>query len=70
MKWGLEKQKETGLNCYVQASEQGRKLYSHYEFQDIDTVVFDLEKYGLGGAEKMTEMIRYPTESGKKESQS
>jgi hypothetical protein len=70
VKWGLEKQKETGLNCYLQASEQGRKLYRYYGFQDIDTVVFDLEKYGLSGVEKMTEMIRYPTVSGKREAHS
>lgn len=69
VKWGLEKQKETGLKCYLQASEQGRSLYSHYAFGDIDTVVFDLEKYGLAGVEKMTEMIRYPTESGQPETQ-
>ncbi len=67
VKWGLEKQKETGLNCYLQASAQGRSLYSHYGFQDMDTVIFDLEKYGLQGVEEMTEMIRYPTESGKNE---
>jgi predicted GNAT family N-acyltransferase len=65
VQWGLEKQKETGLNCYLQASEQGRKLYEHYGFQDIDTVEFDLDKYGLKGVEKMTEMIRYPTKSGR-----
>jgi hypothetical protein len=64
VKWGLEKQKETGLNCYLQASEQGRNLYSNYKFQDIDTVVFNLERFGLIGVERMTEMIRYPTESG------
>ncbi|KAL1837286.1 hypothetical protein VTJ49DRAFT_4052 [Mycothermus thermophilus] len=67
VQWGLDKQKETGLNCYLQASEQGRRLYRHYGFQDMDTVVFDLEKYGLKGVERMTEMIRYPTKSGKKD---
>jgi hypothetical protein len=70
VRWGLEKQKETGLPCYLQASEQGRNLYRHYGFQDIDTVVFDLEKYGLRGVERMTEMIRYPTGSGKDETHS
>jgi hypothetical protein len=50
----------TGLPCYLQASEQGRRLYSHYGFQDIETVEFDLSKYGLNGVERMTEMIRKP----------
>lgn len=61
VKWGIELSEATGLPCYLQASEQGRRLYSHYGFQDIDTVDFDLSKYGLTGVEKMTAMIRDPT---------
>jgi GNAT superfamily N-acetyltransferase len=64
VKWGLEKQRETGLICYLQASDQGKSLYIHYGFQDIDTVVFDLDRYGLKGVEKITEMVRSLTESG------
>ena len=58
VKWGIEKSEETGLLAYVQASEQGRRLYSHYGFEDLDTVEFDLSKYGLEGVEVMTEMSR------------
>ncbi|KAK4121896.1 hypothetical protein N657DRAFT_657419 [Parathielavia appendiculata] len=47
-------------------SEQGRNLYRHYGSRGMQTVVFKLEKYELSGVEKMTEMIRYPTASGKK----
>lgn len=47
-----------GLPCYLQASEQGRRLYHHHGFQHIDTVQFDLSKYGLNGIEEMTEMLR------------
>lgn len=50
----------TGLSCYLQASEQGRHLYRHYGFIDIDTIEFSLSKYGLEGVEKMTEMLREP----------
>lgn len=50
----------TGLPCYLQASEQGRRLYCHHGFQDIDTVEFNLSDYGLEGLEKMTEMLREP----------
>lgn len=49
---------KTGLPCYVQASEQGRRLYQHHGFKAIDTVVFNLSDYGLEGIEKMTEMTR------------
>lgn len=57
----------TGLPCYLQASEQGRRLYSHYGFQDIDTVEFNLSQYGLEGVEKMTEMIRKSSVNSKAE---
>ena len=60
VKWGIEMSETTGLPCYLQASEQGRRLYSHYGFQDMDTVEFDLSKYGLHGVERMTEMVRKP----------
>lgn len=61
---GIEKSEETSLLAYVQASEQGRRLYSHYDFQDIETVEFDLAKYGLEGIEKMTKMSRKPAAIG------
>ncbi|KAH8903016.1 hypothetical protein BR93DRAFT_940938 [Coniochaeta sp. PMI_546] len=64
VKWGIELSESTGLPCYLQASEQGRRLYSHYGFQELDSVEFDLSKYGLTGVERMTEMLRIP-ESGK-----
>lgn len=60
VKWGLEMSETTGLPCYLQASEQGRRVYSHYGFQDVDTVEFDLSKYRLQGVERMAEMIREP----------
>lgn len=42
----------------LQASEQGRRLYQHHGFKEIDTVEFNLSEYGLYGTENMTEMIR------------
>ena len=64
MQWGIKMSEATGLPCYLQASEQGRRLYSHYGFEEIDTVEFDLSKFGLVGVEKMTEMIRTPSRGG------
>jgi hypothetical protein len=58
VQWGIER--SNGLPCYVQASEQGRRLYRHHGFKDVDTVHFDLTEFGLQGVEEMTEMIRYP----------
>lgn len=58
VKWGIEMSEKTSLPCYLQASEQGRRLYLHHGFHELDTVEFDLSRYGLKGVEKMTEMRR------------
>ena len=67
VQWGIEQSDATGLPCYLQASEQGRRLYEHYGFQEIDTVEYNLSDYGLEGAEKMTEMLREPRTKSKAE---
>ncbi|KAI0023919.1 hypothetical protein F4780DRAFT_776149 [Xylariomycetidae sp. FL0641] len=61
VRWGIDLSEATGLPCYLQASEQGRQLYRHHGFEDIDTVEYDLSRYGLEGIERMTEMIRRPS---------
>jgi GNAT superfamily N-acetyltransferase len=60
VEWGIKLSNETGLPCYLQTSEQGRRLYRHYGLRDIDTVQFNLEDHGLDGVERMTEMSREP----------
>ncbi|KAI1148584.1 hypothetical protein F4825DRAFT_91631 [Nemania diffusa] len=60
VQWGIDLSESLGVQCYVQASEQGRRLYQHHGFQDVDSVRFDLSQYGLEGIEIMTEMIRIP----------
>lgn len=59
LQWGIEKAEEMGLPCYLQASEEGRRLYEKYGFEAIDAKEFDLSEYGLEGVEMMTEMIRW-----------
>lgn len=61
VRWGIELSDKIGLPCYVQASEQGRRLYQHHGFEEIDTVEFNLSDYGLDGVAKMTEMTREST---------
>ncbi|KAF1976281.1 hypothetical protein BU23DRAFT_404173, partial [Bimuria novae-zelandiae CBS 107.79] len=60
VQWGVNMSTTMGLDCYVQASEQGQRLYQHHRFTDLDTVEFDLTDYDLDGTEKMTAMIRRP----------
>ncbi|KAK4902318.1 hypothetical protein LTR27_001222 [Elasticomyces elasticus] len=61
VQWGTVKSDETGLPAYLQASEQGRRLYSHHGFAELDKVEFNLTDYGLNGVEIMTEMLRHPS---------
>ena len=61
LQWGIQRSEDTGLPVYVQASEQGRRLYHHHGFEDVDTVEFRLVEYGLEGVESMTEMLRGPS---------
>ena len=63
VQWGTEMSDRTGIPCYLQASEQGQRLYQHHGFQNIDTVEFDLSMYGLKGTERITEMMRQPSAS-------
>lgn len=55
-----------GLPLYVQASDQGRRLYLHHGFNELGREEFDLEKFGLRGLEVMTEMIRQPSNTAKR----
>lgn len=61
VRWGIDRSEATGLPCYLQASEQGRRLYLHHGFRDLGTVEFCLAEYGLEGVERMTEMITEPS---------
>ncbi|KAF2651746.1 hypothetical protein K491DRAFT_665038 [Lophiostoma macrostomum CBS 122681] len=67
VQWGIEKSEAMGLPCYLQASEQGRRLYQHYGFEIVSSVEFELERYGLQGVERMTAMLRYPCIADAKE---
>lgn len=37
VRWGTQKSEELDLIAYLQASEQGRRLYQRHGFRDIDT---------------------------------
>ena len=63
LQWGIDKAEEMRLPCYLQASEQGKRLYQNYGFQAFDVAELDLAEYGLEGIERMTEMIRPPSKN-------
>lgn len=61
VRWGIEQSEESGLSVYLQASEQGQRLYSRYGFEEIGRQDFDLSNFGLESIEVMTEMIWRPS---------
>jgi predicted N-acetyltransferase YhbS len=67
VQWGIELSEKLGFPCILQATEEGRQLYKRRGFEDIETMQFDLAKYGLAekGVSKLTEMIRYPSKTRK-----
>lgn len=61
IKHGLDEGMNTGLNDFwLEASNDGHGLYAKYEFQDIEPILFDLEKYGGVGMVQLMAMRRLP----------
>ncbi|KAF2109170.1 acyl-CoA N-acyltransferase [Lophiotrema nucula] len=57
---GTDAADKNGLPCYLEASEEGRSLYQHHGFIDMETTDFDLTQHGLTGVERVTQMVRQP----------
>lgn len=70
LQWGIDESEKSGLQAYTQASEDGRRLYSHHGFKELETVDFQLQNYGLIGVERMTEMLRLPSSHAGEEAES
>jgi ribosomal protein S18 acetylase RimI-like enzyme len=61
IKLGLDEGMNTGLNDFwLEASNDGHALYAKYGFQDVEPVLFDLEKYGGVGMSQLMAMRRFP----------
>jgi len=58
LRWGLERADELGLEAYLEASMMGRPLYEKFGFQVVDTMRYDMEKYGKEGWDETVVMLR------------
>jgi GNAT superfamily N-acetyltransferase len=43
MRWGLEKADADGLETYIEASPNGKPIYEHFGFREIERLIVDLE---------------------------
>jgi hypothetical protein len=43
MRWGLERADEEGVETYIEASPDGKPIYEHFGFKEMERLVVDLE---------------------------
>ncbi|KAL1625514.1 hypothetical protein SLS56_007336 [Neofusicoccum ribis] len=63
IRWGTEQADRAGLISFLEATETGRPLYKRHGFEEQETFVIELSKYGGTGVEKNTTMIRQPVKN-------
>ncbi|TVY82900.1 hypothetical protein LSUE1_G006285 [Lachnellula suecica] len=68
LRWGLQKADEEGTETYLEASPDGKPIYEHLGFKEVDRLVVELEGEGEGvmGEKEFIEcfMVRGVTEKG------
>ncbi len=67
LKWGLQKADEDGTEAYLEASPDGKPIYEHYGFEEVERLVVSLEgKEGVNDEKEFIEcfMVR-PVTGGK-----
>jgi len=52
IRWGLEKVDEEGVEAYLEASPDGKPIYEHFGFGEVERLVVDLEGRGNARGEK------------------
>ena len=58
MEWGLDVADREGLSCRLQATPQGRGLYSKCGFENVGNMDIDMSKYGGKGIYRYVCMLR------------
>lgn len=51
LRWGLEKADEEGSEAYLEASPDGKPIYEHLGFREVDRLVVELKEEVLGEKE-------------------
>jgi hypothetical protein len=60
VKWGVARSQEICLPVYLAASEEGRKLYSYYGFEEFGFKEWDRVEYSFDGPNILVEMMLRP----------
>ena len=58
VEWGLDMADREGLPCWLQATPQGRGLYSKCGFEIVGDMDIDMSKYGGEGIYRYVCMLR------------
>lgn len=58
IKWGIEQADKEKLPIYLEASTEGRPLYTRLGFKEVHEHTFNLSDYGGKGIEVNAVMIR------------
>ena len=51
LRWGIDKADEEGTETYLEASPDGKPIYEHFGFKEVDRLVVELKKEVLGEKE-------------------
>jgi ribosomal protein S18 acetylase RimI-like enzyme len=65
LRWGIQKADEEGTEAYLEASPDGKPIYEHYGFEEVERLVVSLEgKEGVNEEKEFIEcfMVRPVTE--------
>lgn len=66
LRWGLEQADRDGVEVYLEASPEGKPIYEHFGFGELESMVIDLEGKGLEEKEFVEVfMVRAASSRGK-----
>jgi ribosomal protein S18 acetylase RimI-like enzyme len=51
LRWGMERADEEGTETYLEASPDGKPIYEHFGFKEVDRLVVELKEEVLGEKE-------------------
>ena len=65
MRWGLEKADADGLETYIEASPDGKSIYEHFGFREVERLIVDLvgKENDLGEKEFVEVLMLRPAKS-------
>jgi GNAT superfamily N-acetyltransferase len=65
LRWGMQRADEERTEVYLEASPEGKPIYEHYGFKEVERLIVSLEgKEGVGGEKEFVEcfMVRLAIE--------